>query len=63
MIAVKIEGDKFLARCERCRRWLEVEPRCTRSNLYFAYWERIFSCCDNWQTAVFTIEKDEVDIH
>lgn len=63
MIAVKIEDDKFLACCDRCGRWSEVEPCCTRSDLYFAYWESPFSCCGLRQTAMFTIEKDEVDIH
>jgi hypothetical protein len=63
MIAVKMEDDKFLACCARCGQWLEVEPRCTRSDTYFAYWESPFSCCGMGQMAVFTIEKDEVDIH
>lgn len=63
MSAVKIDDDKFLARGDGCGHWREVEPRCTRSDPYFAYGESLFSCCGVRQMAVFTIEKDEVDIH
>jgi hypothetical protein len=63
MIAVKMLNDKFLACCGKCGQWLEVAPHCIRSDTYFAYWESPFSCCGVRQTALFTVEKDEVDIH
>ncbi len=63
MIAVKIEGDTFFARCQKCGQWLEVEPQPKRCDTYFAYWQSPFSCCGHGQTATFTVEKDEVDIH
>ena len=63
MITVKVEDDKFLAWCGRCGQWQEVEACCTRADTYFAYWESPVSCCGLNRTAMFTIEKDEVDIH
>jgi hypothetical protein len=63
MIINKVEGDKFLAKCARCDQWRKVEARCTRTDTYFAYWESPVSCCGLNRTAVFTVEKDEVDIH
>ena len=63
MMAVPTAGGTFLAQCDQCGQWLEVEPEVTRVDLHFSYWEGPFSCCSHWQTASFVVEKDETDIH
>lgn len=63
MIVVRIDGDKFLARCPHCGQWREVQPCPHSSDTYFAYWEGPFSCCGRQETVTFAVEKDEIDIH
>jgi hypothetical protein len=59
----RIIADKFWVQCRQCSTWHEVlaEPR--EADLYFEYWQAQFSCCSQEQTAWFTIEKVEDDVH
>jgi hypothetical protein len=61
--SVKIEGERFLARCEVCGCWQEVGPKAQRVEAYFEVWEADFYCCGRSQVAVFTLEKDYLDFH
>jgi hypothetical protein len=63
MAAGKVEGNRFRAQCEKCGRWLEVQPQPAESAGYFVQWQATFSCCGREQTATFTREKDEIDFH
>jgi hypothetical protein len=59
----KIEGGKFLARCAKCGRWLEVHPEPGVADGYFEVWVGDFFCCATKQKARFTREKDYLDFH
>ena len=63
MTVGKVEGDRHLAQCSKCGAWREVNPQDSKSETYFAHWEATFSCCGLEQTAIFIIEKDELDFH
>ena len=57
------EGEVFQARCGICGIWQRVEPQPRRADAYFEFWEAVFICCDREQSAWFTLEKTEDDIH
>ncbi len=59
----RVENGVFLARCETCGRWREVEPVPLVAELFFSHWQAEFSCCGRRQRAVITLEKDELDFH
>jgi hypothetical protein len=63
MTVTKVEGDRYLAQCQKCGEWHEVRPYDSKSETYFAHWEASFSCCGLEQQAIFIIEKDELDFH
>lgn len=58
-----IAGEKFQARCQRCGRWQEVSAAPQAADLYFEYWRARFICCGQEQSAWFTVEKVDDDIH
>jgi hypothetical protein len=43
--------------------WQEVAAEPKEADLYFEYWQASFCCCLEQQTAWFTIEKTEDDVH
>jgi hypothetical protein len=55
--------DKFWAQCRECGVWHDVSAEPKKADLYFEYWQARFSCCHQEQTAWFTIEKVEDDVH
>jgi hypothetical protein len=55
--------DKFWAQCWECGVWQEVAAEPKKADLYFEYWQACFCCCRREQTAWFTIEKVEDDVH
>jgi hypothetical protein len=59
----RIVEDKFWAQCRQCGVWQEVLAEPKEADLYFEYWQAFFSCCFEHQTAWFTIEKVEDDVH
>jgi hypothetical protein len=63
LVATKIAAGKFLAQCQECGRWQEVNPELRGSEGFFEEWAEEFRCCDRDQTAVFTLEKDYLDFH
>ncbi len=58
-----VQGGRYLARCRKCGRWLEVQPRASGSEPYFAHQEAEFVCCGLKQRVTFVREKDELDFH
>lgn len=63
MATGKVEGDRYLAQCQKCGKWHEVWPSVYGSETYFAHREAAFSCCGLEQRVLFVIEKDELDFH
>ena len=63
MAEAKVEEGKFLARCAHCGKWREVAPQSLAPELFFSRWQATFRCCEKTQTAAFTLEKDEIDVH
>ena len=63
MTVGQVEGDRYLAQCQKCGTWHEVHTKDSKSETYFAYWEATFTCCGLEQQAIFIIEKDELDFH
>lgn len=63
MAQMRVEGGRYEARCEHCGKWRAVEPRETGAEAFFVHWQAVFTCCGARQTASFTTEKDEIDIH
>ncbi len=59
----RIQDGRFFAQCRRCGKWQEVTAAATQADLYFEYWQAVFSCCRQEQTAWFTIEKVDDDVH
>lgn len=59
----RIQDGKFWAQCQYCGVWQEVEAVAKQADLYFEYWEAVFSCCQRRQAAWFTIEKVDDDVH
>lgn len=59
----RIVGEIFLAECRVCRTWQEVQAQVQEADLYFEFWQATFRCCDVDQTAWFTVEKVDDDIH
>lgn len=64
MTNTKISEDgRYLARCQKCGTWLEVEVENRKAEIYFEVLEATFHCCGLRQSATFTMEKDTVDFH
>ncbi|MDI6853711.1 MAG: hypothetical protein QME75_08945 [Deltaproteobacteria bacterium] len=63
MTTSRVEDGRYFAKCATCGAWQEVQPHNRGSETYFAHWEAVFSCCGLEQTAVFILEKDELDFH
>jgi len=63
MAVGKVEGQRHLARCQKCGKWHEVKADNARSETYFAHREATFVCCGLEQKAIFIVEKDELDFH
>lgn len=63
MATARVVGDKFLAQCQKCGTWHEVQPQQDRCDAFFSYWVGAFICCDQEQKASFAREKDEIDFH
>ncbi|MDP3183325.1 MAG: hypothetical protein Q8M54_10990 [Desulfobaccales bacterium] len=59
----KIADGRFLAQCQECGKWLEVQPLSPRADSYFELWDAEFRCCGLRQTVRFTLEKDTTDFH
>jgi hypothetical protein len=59
----KIEQGRYLACCEVCGRWQEIKAAAVRADRFFSYWQGEFCCCRATQTASFTLEKEDDDIH
>jgi hypothetical protein len=59
----KVEGHRYLAQCQKCGAWHEIQAHDKQGETYFAHREGVFSCCGLEQKAIFIIEKDELDFH
>gem|GEM_PF-6100513 len=35
----------------------------TQADLYFEYWQAVFTCCQRQQSVWFTVEKVDDDVH
>lgn len=63
MAAGRVVEDGFLARCDICGTWQRVQPEPRQADTYFEFWQAVFVCCGKEQTAWFTIEKVDDDVH
>ena len=64
MTVTRITPDgKYLALCEKCKTWVEVNPEVFGAELFFELLQTTFLCCGLQQSATFTREKDTVDFH
>ena len=59
----RIVEERFLAQCRVCGAWREVQAEAHKADLYFEFWRATFTCCGLEQTAWFTLEKVDDDIH
>lgn len=59
----RVKEDRFWAQCRECGAWQEVCPEPKESDTYFAYWQAFFRCCNLEQSAWFTIDKVDDDVH
>ncbi len=60
---VEVKEGRYLAQCERCREWREVQLRVEENQWCFVYLEARLTCCGADQTVSSAIEKDELDFH
>ncbi|MGQ9921625.1 MAG: hypothetical protein ACUVRZ_09905 [Desulfobacca sp.] len=59
----RFQEGQFWARCRQCGTWQEVAAAIKEADLYFEYWQAVFCCCGQEQTAWFTIDKVDDDVH
>ncbi|AEB08118.1 hypothetical protein [Desulfobacca acetoxidans] len=63
MPPARIVDDKFYAQCQECGVWQEVFPVVAQVDTYFEFWQAQFLCCGRQQSAWFTIEKVDDEVH
>jgi len=67
MAKTKIASDgRYLAQCEKCGAWVEVDPENPEKfipELFFEVFQVTFHCCGLRQTATLVKEKDWLDFH
>lgn len=56
-------GETFEALCRHCGQWRKVTAAKEGIEPYFVHWAATFICCGERQTALYTEEKDEIDVH
>ena len=59
----RLQEGRFYAQCQECGRWQQVHATAVQADLYFEYWQAVFTCCQRLQTAWITVEKVDDDVH
>lgn len=63
MATGQVRDGEFWAQCRKCGQWQAVAAAPRQADLYFEYWQAVFTCCQETQQAWFTIEKVDDDVH